>query len=133
MFSVSELEKLCFSSPWSKEQFDEACISSFYHLYGYVEQDVVLAYVLVSGADDYYEIINIATHPDYRRKGYARELLTYFFAQEKIKQSEIILEVRSKNIAAQNLYRQFEFQQIHTRKKYYDDDDDALVMKYAPR
>ena len=137
LHAVSVLERLCFSSPWNESQFKDAMHSAHFHLYGYFDDDLLLAYLLVSQVDDYFEIINIATHPENRRKGYAYNLLDYFFKQhdetkiETIINTQTILEVRSKNIAAQELYKKFGFVQIHVRKNYYDDNgDDALVMEH---
>ena len=88
----------------------------------------MIAYLLCSIIDEYAEILNIATHPDFRQKGLAKKLLNFWLAQDHIKKAHIILEVRAKNIPAQNLYAQCGFKQIHSRKNYYGDDD-ALVME----
>ncbi len=123
---VVELEKECFSSPWSEEQFEMAINSSNYQLYGYIEGKKLLAYLLLSCVVDYCEIINIASSPSERQKGYAFHLLNYFI---KNNNCQIILEVRSKNIAAKNLYAKIGFKEINVRKNYYADDD-AIVMEY---
>jgi len=136
--AVCALEKLCFSSPWSEEQFKDAIHSSHFLLYGYFDNELLLAYLLVSQVGDYCEIVNIATNPNYRRKGYAYKLLDDFFQQNNPKNNpknnlmsiETVLEVRSQNIAAQELYKKFGFVHIHTRKNYYaDNGDSAFVMK----
>ena len=130
--AVCALEKLCFSSPWSEEQFRDALGASHFHLYGYFANDLLIAYLLVSQIEDYCEIINIATHPNHRKKGYAYQLLEKFFQQSNMINTQTVLEVRSQNIAAQKLYKKFDFVQIHIRKNYYDDNgDDAFVMERA--
>lgn len=127
--SAAELEKLCFPCPWSEEQFRTALQDKFIELYGIcTEEDTVIAYLLCSVIGDYAEILNIAAHPDFRLKGLAKKLLGFWLTQEHIKNAHVILEVRAKNIPAQNLYAQCGFQQIHVRKNYYGDDD-ALVME----
>ena len=57
-------------------------------------------------------ICNVMTHPDYRRKGFAKKLLahTIDFAHRK-KLREITLEVQSKNVSAINLYRKKNFKE----------------------
>lgn len=125
---VAQIEKICFPCPWSEEQFETALIDKYTELYGLVYQDKIVSYLLCSVVIDYAEILNIATLPEYRKKGFAEELLKYWLNFEHIKNIKIILEVRSKNIPAQNLYKKFGFQQIHIRKNYYKDDD-ALVME----
>lgn len=126
--SVVILEKLCFPCPWSEEQFHAALEDKFIELFGIcTAEERVVAYLLCSIIDDYAEILNIATHPDFRNKGLAKKLLRFWLSQEHIQKAHIILEVRAKNIPAQNLYTQCGFKQIHKRKNYYGDDD-ALVM-----
>lgn len=132
---VCALENLCFNTPWSKEQFQDAINSPVYCFIGAFKKDnaenkILLAYLLVAQVGDYAEIINIASHPMHRRKGLGKALLNEFFKEKTIEEIavETILEVRSKNIAAQNLYKQFNFIPIYTRKNYYLDDD-ALVMQ----
>lgn len=128
--SVAELEKLCFPCPWSEEQFRLALQDKFIELYGIcTEEDRIVAYLLCSVIDDYAEILNIAAHPDYRQKGLAKKMLGFWFALPHIKNAHVVLEVRAKNMPAQNLYTQCGFQQIHVRKNYYGDDD-ALVMEW---
>lgn len=101
----------------------------FTELYGICgENREIVAYLLCSVIGDYAEILNIATHPDYRKKGLAKKLLAYWLNFDHIRHNQIILEVRSKNTPAINLYTQFGFRQIHIRKNYYEDDD-ALVME----
>ena len=125
---IVQIEKLCFPCPWSKEQFEIALTDTYTELYGIVYQNKIVSYLLCSVVIDYAEILNIATLPEYRKKGFAEELLKYWLNFEHIKNIKIILEVRAKNIPAQNLYKKFGFHQIHIRKNYYKDDD-ALVME----
>ena len=127
--AVCALENICFSSPWNEEEFKKALYSTHFRLYGYVEKEL-FAYLLVSQIGEYCEIINIATNPNHRKKGYASQLLDNFFKQECMINTQVVLEVRSQNIHAQNLYKKFGFVQIHLRKSYYEDNgEDALVME----
>lgn len=127
--SVAELEKICFPCPWSEEQFSDALKDKFIELLGIcTEEDIIISYLLCSHIGDYAEILNIATHPDFRGQGLAKKLLNFWISQPELAHVHIVLEVREKNIPAQNLYAQFGFKQIHVRKKYYGDED-ALVME----
>lgn len=127
--SVAELEQICFPCPWNEEQFSSALEDQFIELLGIcTEEEKVISYLLCSHIGDYAEILNIATHPDYRGQGLAKKLLGFWIAQPQLVHAHIVLEVRAKNIPAQSLYAQFGFKQIHIRKNYYGDDD-ALVME----
>ena len=74
------------------------------------------------------EVTNVAIDPAYQRQGHARWLLTQCLAQ--LSAGTVFLEVRAHNIAAQRLYQQVGFEQIATRKAYYQDpDEDAWIMR----
>jgi ribosomal-protein-alanine N-acetyltransferase len=80
---------------------------------------------------DEIQILNVATHPEHRRQGHARQLLARLIreAQEQRAQS-ISLEVRRSNLAAQRLYESLGFTQIGLRPRYYaEGDEDALIMQ----
>lgn len=76
---------------------------------------------------DTLDITNLYIEEEYRRKGYAKELLNKLKTKP---QKRIMLEVNEKNNSAINLYRSFGFNTITTRKKYYGDDDALIMVKY---
>ena len=77
---------------------------------------------------DEVHLLNIATHPDRRRNGHARALMSHvvdFAARHRCRY--VTLEVRRSNQGAIDLYRQFAFQAVGIRPKYYvEDQEDAL-------
>lgn len=84
-----------------------------------------------SGAAD---IQTIAVAPESRRGGLGR-LIVRTLVNEAVKRgaTEIFLEVRVDNPAAERLYRSLGFEQISVRKRYYQPDNiDALVMRLIP-
>ncbi len=87
----------------------------------------IIAYCSYLVIDDA-ELVFICVDKNYRRQGVAEFLL-----KETIKiinQSLIILEVRSQNFAAINLYKKLGFKEIGIRKNFYSfPDDDALVLE----
>jgi ribosomal-protein-alanine N-acetyltransferase len=93
------------------------------------EKAVVGALVLWLIVDEAH-IATLATHPDVRRQGIARELLRVALlgaAREGAVMS--LLEVRAGNVAAQNLYLEFGFEMVGRRPRYYRDNfEDALLM-----
>ena len=76
------------------------------------------------------EIYRIATRPTHRRRGIAYRLLDYAAKTERGHGLEcLFLEVRSKNVAARNLYHSYGFRELGERKNYYKDPpDNAVVM-----
>lgn len=72
----------------------------------------------------------LTVNPDLRRKGIGQKLLSQSLACLQSEGAEsCFLEVRSQNIAAQNLYTALGFQTAGRRRGFYKNpDDDALVM-----
>ena len=89
---------------------------TFRHVFdGFSEEDTgrMVALVNVSRStpkSKRWVIGNVATHPDYRRKGLARKLVTRVIEHAKELDADICtLEVRSENIPAYGLYRSLGF------------------------
>ena len=80
---------------------------------------------------DYVKIMNIAVHPDFRRRGIAQMLVEQLVAKLKARQSlRLMLEVRSSNMGAQALYEKMGFTQVGLRKNYYrNPKEDALILR----
>jgi ribosomal-protein-alanine N-acetyltransferase len=87
---------------------------------------MVVNWLLVDEA----HVATIAVHPEFRRRGIARELLAYslrFMMGEGAVSS--FLEVRESNIAAREMYRKFGYENTGRRKAYYkDNNEDAILM-----
>jgi ribosomal-protein-alanine N-acetyltransferase len=77
-------------------------------------------------------ILSIATHPDYRGKGIATQLLAHVLDKARETGCSLAtLEVRRSNVPAIALYERAGFKTVHVRARYYQDDEDALVMLKA--
>ncbi len=128
--ALSELETLCFSAPWKLEQIKSALGLPHFIAYGIKSQGVLQAYIALAHIADELEVLNLATHPTVRRAGLARSLLRHTFNEAPHQGvGRIILEVRTGNTPARNLYTSFGMTQIGIRKHYYaDTGEDALVL-----
>jgi ribosomal-protein-alanine N-acetyltransferase len=81
-------------------------------------------------------ITNIAVHNEYRNKHIATELVNAMFECCKEHESAyVLLEVRSSNVPAKELYKKFGFKEDVVRKGYYKNPDntreDAIVMSLS--
>ena len=116
---VAELERICFSTPWSRnmlaEELDNAC-SAFLvaeddagRVVGYAGLQVIL--------DEGY-ITNVAVRPECRRNGIAGKLLQVFldFGQAN-HLAFLTLEVRASNYDAIALYGSRGFRSVGRRKR----------------
>jgi len=127
---VAELEKLCFSQPWSKKSL-ELLLNDGIGVGMVCRQDgIVCAYGGMMCAVDEGQITNVATHPDFRRKGFARAVVEALIKYAKNNHLDSIsLEVRESNAAAISLYSSFGFKIEGKRKDFYTKPvEAALVM-----
>lgn len=127
---IMEIEKVSFPTPWHKRIFElEIGKPRSFHSVFKLE-DKVVGYLISWMLYDEIHILNVAIHPEHRRGGIGRKLIEYTIAHFRPKGAmTVILEVRTSNIAAQNLYEKMGFEVLRTRKKYYSDTgEDALVM-----
>ena len=128
---VAELERICFSMPWSRkmlaEELDNA-LSAF--LVALDEEGQVAGYAGLQVVLDEGYITNVAVRPDCRRRGVAGKLLQVFldFAQGN-RLAFLTLEVRASNYDAIALYGSRGFRSVGRRKNYYEHPkEDALIM-----
>ncbi len=128
---IAELERICFSVPWSRnmlaEELDNAC-SAFLAALDETNRVVGYAGLLVVLDEGY--ITNVAVHPDFRRRGIAQKLLDVFenFAKAN-KLAFLTLEVRESNYGAIALYGSRGYRGVGRRKNYYEHPkEDAVIM-----
>lgn len=78
------------------------------------------------------DIQTIGVLPEFEGRGIARAMMDELLA-EAVRRgaAEVLLEVSSANPRAQNLYKRYGFEHIHTRRRYYRDGSDGLVMRLA--
>lgn len=132
---VYEIERISFSLPWSKQMWMDEMIKSqkANHLVARLDEKLV-GYAGFWFIIDEAEIVNIAVHPDYRRKGIGELLLKEILSLAKSKGAKMVtLEVRETNEPAKSLYGKFDFQLIAIRKNFYKDtNENAYVYWLNP-
>ena len=127
---IAQIEKLCFSDPWSEEGLEKLLEDGYVCLLALVD-GVVAGYVGMYFVLDEGNIINVATHPSYRRRGLAKALLKKLDeASLELDLRELYLEVRLGNESAKALYASNGWYVIGTRKNFYSHPtEDAVLMK----
>jgi ribosomal-protein-alanine N-acetyltransferase len=129
------IESSSFVQPWSKGDFLSELgksLPSIFVARGDLESPV-LGYICFWEVADEIQMLNLAVHPEYRRQGVGRTLLTFLLkqAQEK-KATKVFLEVRPSNQAALALYRSLGFKALYRRPNYYPPEgEEALVMGWS--
>ena len=127
---VAELEKMCFSQPWSKSSLGLLTKEGIGVGMVCSKDGKVCAYGGMIVAVDEGQITNIATHPDYRRQGYGRAIVEALVKHARMNGLDSIsLEVRESNRAAIDLYTKLGFKVEGKRKDFYTKPtENALIM-----
>ncbi|MCU0693732.1 MAG: ribosomal protein S18-alanine N-acetyltransferase [Polyangiaceae bacterium] len=89
-----------------------------------------LGYILTWLVADELHVLNVATHPDFRRYGVGRALMHRALAFARNRSVRLLLlEVRRSNQPAIRLYRELGFHVTGVRRSYYaDNQEDAVEM-----
>ena len=91
----------------------------------YMAEDVGLVCVLET--PDTIDLLDIAVHPDSRKRGIGRALVKMLVDTYN---RDIMLEVRQSNLTAIAFYESLGFERISVRKKYYSAPiEDALIYR----
>lgn len=128
---ISNIEKECFSDPWSERVIRSAFSYPNAVSFGAFEDGHLIGYYFASYILQEAELMNLCVLPAYRRRGLGTRLLTHLKQVLTQKQAEMIfLEVRAGNTEAQNLYKKVGFLEVGLRRGYYENNgEDAILMR----
>ena len=128
---VLEIERLSFKQPYSREIFEEELKIKAAKVWVATYRHKILAYIDFWCVAKDMELVSIAVHPKYSRRGIAQHLIQEMIRYASLhKVKSISLDVRTSNKGAQKLYKKFGFKKVGLRKRYYSDNhEDAIMMK----
>ena len=131
--AVAEIEKLCFSHPWSESTVCSEIKSGFSDFFGAFSGEKLAGYIGGRTIAGETEIFNVAVAPEFRRNGIGKTLIEKFIETVREKDTQVIfLEVRTSNLSAISLYEKTGFVFCGIRKDYYTDPkENALLMRLA--
>ena len=123
---VYEIEKACFSNPWSRADLAKQLdLETSHFLVADVDGRAVGYMGLQIFSGEGY-VTNVAVLPEYRGRGIALALIN---EQLKNKMGFITLEVRESNIPAIRLYKKAGFENMGIRPKFYSNPtENAIIM-----
>lgn len=128
---IAELEKICFSDPWSERSIRLELTNPLSLWIVALENDTVAGYIGSQTVLGEADMMNLAVHTEYRRAGVGCQLVQELVRRLKEQGSHILtLEVRASNAPAIALYDQLGFVQVGRRPNYYrNPKEDALILR----
>ena len=129
--AIAELERRCFSDPWSERSIASEVVNPLSYWLVAVENCAVIGYIGSQSVLDAADVRNVAVSPDFRRRGVGQALICAL--TEHLRQNNVIallLEVRVSNKSAIALYEKLGFEQVGRRPRYYHNPrEDALILR----
>lgn len=128
--AIEELEKQCFSQPWTREQLISQLPDEQHEFLAALHEGRPVGYVGMMCVLDEGYIANVAVSPDWRRQGIGDALIAELLRRAVSRELAFVtLEVRAGNEAAKALYAKHGFVPVGLRKKYYaSPTEDAVLM-----
>ncbi len=127
---ILAIEQRVFPDPWTRNMFaDQLDLPRLYTFVSAKVGDELVGYGGLLKIKDEGHLTNLAVKPEWQSHGLGKSLV-YFLSLVATTEgiSSIMLEVRTPNKAAQELYKKFGFKIMAIRKNYYGFEDDAYVM-----
>ena len=126
---VAEIEKACFSLPWSENAFYGELENPLATYVVAVEEKTILGFAGVHIISGEGYITNIAVRENARRQGIGEMMLEKLIDICRSKCTFVTLEVRKSNAPAIALYEKLGFETMGIRKNFYEKPiEDAVIM-----
>jgi ribosomal-protein-alanine N-acetyltransferase len=129
---VVEIDRSSFTLPWTERSFKyEVQENTAARCWVTIEDERVASMLVLWIIVDEAHIATIATHPQFRRRGFARQMLvkSLVSAREQEGANKALLEVRARHVVAQKIYCDIGFVEVGRRPMYYrDNGEDAVLM-----
>lgn len=129
--AIAELEKLCFSDPWSENSIASELDNRLSYWLVAEDSGKIAGYVGSQSVLDAADMMNLAVSPDYRQQGVGQALVEELVRHlQENRVIALLLEVRVSNMPAISLYEKLGFVQVGRRPKYYHNPrEDALILR----
>ena len=129
---LAELEKQCFSTPWSENALAEELTNPHARFFVCLKDGVVCGYIGAHNVVGEVYITNVGVLPQYRGQGIGAMLVGFLKEYSHTEGADFItLEVRKSNSVARGLYAKMGFVVVGERKGFYEcPKEDAVLMTY---
>ena len=131
--AVEQLERECFSEPWSRSLLEEALASENTELFVALCGGAVAGYAGMSFVLDEGAVTDVAVFSQFRGQGIGRALVRMLKNRCRERSlSFLTLEVRASNQAAIALYQSEDFVPVGNRRDFYrKPTEDAVLMTWT--
>ena len=129
---VLAIEQAANKFPWSLKNFEDSLRANHQAWIFSDKNSKIIGYAFTQQVVDEIHLLNICVRTGLQGNGYGRKILDHVisFAEQQTA-AVILLEVRSSNLRAQQLYLQNGFNEMSVRKGYYPSAqgrEDAVLM-----
>ena len=126
---VAELEKLIFTDPWSEKVYRETFALSGVEYVVATDDEMIVGAAGVRNIVGTGEITNVMLLPEYRNRGVGRKMMEELILRGRnLGATDLTLEVRAGNAAAQRLYESLGFKCEGVRPGFYrNPSEDAKI------
>lgn len=119
---ISEIERLCFTRPWSEQQMADELKYDYARLLAAVSGGKTVGFIDFHIVCDSAHINNVAVLPEYRNSGVGSRLVEVAIDISRRMDCEALtLEVRAANAPAKALYTKKGFAVVGVRRGFYSD------------
>lgn len=129
---VLAIETAATAFPWSAKNFEDSLQSGHKAWVFSDDLDNMIGFALVQRVVDEAHLLNICVKQNQQGKGFGRAILSHIIEfANSISSVLVVLEVRSSNKRAQQLYLNTGFNEMSVRKDYYPAKvgrEDAVLM-----
>ena len=132
MPEVLAIEHTSFDFPWCEEEFlrvlrQRNCIGMVAEL-----GEQVVGFMIYELHKNKLHVLNFATHPEYRRQGIGRQMMSKLVAKlSSHRRTKIVLHVRETNLAGQLFYRAVGVKAVEVvREHFADTGEDGYLLQY---
>ncbi|MBR5190713.1 MAG: ribosomal protein S18-alanine N-acetyltransferase [Clostridia bacterium] len=129
---IAQLEKECFSEPWSEDSLKDELTNETARFYVLRDNEKLLGYIGSNNICNEVYITNVAVNGACRGKGYGKKIVNHLLKQSEFEKALFVtLEVRESNKNAIKLYEKCGFKKIGERKNFYSKPtENALIYTY---
>lgn len=128
---VVEIDRSSFTLPWTERSYKyEVQENSAARCWVTIVDERVASMLVLWLIVDEAHIATIATHPQFRRRGFAKQILIKSLVSARGEGAlKSLLEVRARHVIAQKIYCDIGFVEVGRRPMYYrDNGEDAVLM-----